>query len=69
MIHRDVKPQNVIIMGGPQDWRAVVIDFNAATFRTKINTQIGTHGFMAPEIATGGQQTSAVDVWSLAKTG
>jgi serine/threonine-protein kinase len=69
LIHRDVKPQNIIIT--PADF-AYLVDFGIAETRgdtrlTVAGTQIGTFNYMAPERFTGQVvATSAVDVYALA---
>jgi predicted Ser/Thr protein kinase len=68
LIHRDIKPQNIIIT--PADF-AYLVDFGIAEARgdsrlTQAGTQIGTLSYMAPERFTGQVATPAVDSYSLA---
>jgi len=68
LIHRDVKPQNIIVT--PDDF-AYLVDFGIAeakdeTRLTMTGTQIGTMNYMAPERFSGKPATSAVDVYALA---
>jgi serine/threonine protein kinase len=68
LIHRDVKPQNIIVT--PADF-AYLVDFGIAEARgdtrlTTAGTQIGTLYYMAPERFSDGVATPAVDVYSLA---
>ena len=68
VIHRDVKPSNLIL--GEQG--IVLVDFGIA--RPVIESDetatigIGTPGFMAPEILAGGAASAHSDVYSLAAT-
>jgi tRNA A-37 threonylcarbamoyl transferase component Bud32 len=68
LIHRDIKPQNIIVT--PADF-AYLVDFGIAESRgdtrlTVAGTQIGTLTYMAPERFSGKVATPAVDVYSLA---
>ena len=68
LIHRDVKPQNIIVTA---DDFAYLVDFGIAEARgdtrlTATGTQIGTLNYMAPERFSGRQVTHEVDVYSLA---
>ncbi|MBP1816818.1 serine/threonine protein kinase [Mycobacterium sp. OAE908] len=67
LIHRDVKPQNILVT--PADF-AYLVDFGIAeatgeTRLTTAGTQIGTLDYMAPERLRGQPSTPAVDVYSL----
>ena len=68
IVHRDFKPQNVII--GPDGPR--VIDFGIARAldgaATVTNSAIGTPAYMAPEQLTGRDITPAADLFSWAST-
>lgn len=69
LIHRDVKPQNIIIT--PDDF-AYLVDFGIAEARgethlTMTGYQVGSFAYMAPERLDGHQPaTAAVDVYALA---
>lgn len=68
LIHRDVKPQNIIVT--PADF-VYLVDFGIAEGRgdprlTTVGTQIGTLNYMAPERFRDAVTTLAVDVYSLA---
>ncbi|KUN08752.1 serine/threonine protein kinase [Streptomyces yokosukanensis] len=69
VVHRDLKPSNVLLAAdGPR-----VIDFGIAlaadgTSYTATGGTIGTPSFMAPEQASGGEVTSATDVFALGQT-
>jgi serine/threonine-protein kinase len=67
LIHRDVKPQNILVT--PADF-AYLVDFGIAeaTGESRLTTagsQIGTLNYMAPERFRGPASTPAVDVYSL----
>jgi serine/threonine kinase PknH len=68
LIHRDIKPQNIIVT--PADF-AYLVDFGIAeasgeTRLTAAGSQIGTLNYMAPERFRDPVSTPAVDVYSLA---
>ncbi len=71
IVHRDIKPNNIILAGGEAD-RVKLVDFGIARLAnesgvlTKTGVLVGTPAYMSPEQARGsinlGPQT---DVWSL----
>ncbi|ORV56900.1 serine/threonine-protein kinase [Mycobacterium fragae] len=68
LIHRDVKPQNIIVT--PADF-VYLVDFGIAEAKgdsrlTTAGTQLGTLNYMAPERFDDSVTTPAVDVYSLA---
>lgn len=69
VIHRDIKPQNVIFQ--PDTGKLFLVDFGAvqdAYHHTKIgSTVVGTYGYMAPEQYRGGA-VLATDLYSLGCT-
>ncbi|HEV2067881.1 MAG TPA: protein kinase [Thermomicrobiales bacterium] len=67
IVHRDIKPQNVLI---GRDGIARVTDFGIAQAAmdsglTTAGTTVGTAAYMAPEQAQGGQVTEASDLYSV----
>ena len=71
VVHRDVKPSNVLLRGGEAS-RAVLLDFGiaraskATVAMTKTGAVIGTPAYMAPEQARGDKGVDArADVFSL----
>jgi predicted Ser/Thr protein kinase len=70
VLHRDVKPANVII---DPDGNAHLIDFGIARSKgdstlTATGMMVGTPDFLAPETAAGAFATPASDAWQLAAT-
>lgn len=68
LIHRDVKPQNILVT--PNGF-AYLVDFGIAeasgdTSLTMTGYQVGTFDYMAPERFGNDKATAAVDVYSLA---
>ena len=75
VIHRDVKPQNVIVLAEPAAGAgfAKLTDFGVAHLvgddpLTRTGDVVGTLAYMAPEQAEGRPPTGACDVYSLALT-
>src|ERR671913_1073888 len=75
VIHRDVKPQNVMVLAEPAAGAgfAKLTDFGIAHVAsgdplTRTGDVVGTLAYMAPEQAEGERVTSAADVYSLALT-
>jgi hypothetical protein len=73
VIHRDVKPQNVIVVAEPSAGAgfAKLTDFGVAHVAdgerlTATGDVVGTLAYMAPEQAEGGHVTGAADVYALA---
>jgi eukaryotic-like serine/threonine-protein kinase len=75
VIHRDVKPQNVMVVADPAAGAgfAKLADFGVAHVAsgdplTRTGDVVGTLAYMAPEQAEGSRTTPASDVYSLALT-
>ncbi|OBH15540.1 serine/threonine-protein kinase PknD [Mycolicibacter sinensis] len=68
IMHRDVKPENILVTG---DDFVYLVDFGIARAATdpgltQIGTAVGTYNYMAPERFTGGDVTYRADIYSLA---
>lgn len=64
VIHRDVKPENILLSN---EGRIKLSDFGLARnvdTRTEAQELLGTIGYMAPELLTGGVATKATDVYA-----
>ncbi|MET8366191.1 protein kinase [Micromonospora sp. NPDC005194] len=71
VLHRDVKPQNVLVA---HDGRVMLADFGLATFdggdgaMTRPGLVLGSPQYVSPERAAEGVSTVAADLWSLGAT-
>ena len=67
LVHRDVKPQNLLVR---DDGTVKIADFGIAwaaeaTKLTQIGSVLGTAAYLAPEQASGEQVTAAADIYAL----
>ena len=70
VVHRDLKPDNVMVRRGRQRDEAVLIDFGIALVggEPDLLQSYGTVGYMAPEQASGdGKVDGSADIYSLGK--
>src|SRR5690349_2127381 len=73
IIHRDVKPGNLMVVGGPVGGGEMIVkltDFGIAraieqTRITQVGSVVGTAAYLAPEQVRGEEATPATDVYAL----
>jgi serine/threonine protein kinase len=67
LVHRDIKPQNLLVRG---DGVVKIADFGIAraaelSHMTQLGTVLGTAAYLSPEQAQGDEVTAAADIYSL----
>jgi len=70
VMHRDIKPKNILMCGPKDDMIPKIADFGSAKLIEKVtqNTKVGEIYYMAPEIAQRRQYGFQADIFSLAMT-
>ncbi|MFG1927634.1 serine/threonine-protein kinase [Cryptosporangium sp. NPDC048952] len=73
VLHRDVKPANVMVCREEQGERAVLTDFGVASVvgdasLTRTGHLVGSPAYLSPERLTGGEVGTPADLWSLGCT-
>jgi serine/threonine protein kinase len=71
IVHRDVKPENVLATPADGGWSARLTDFGIAraVAGSSATALIGTPAYLAPELATGHPPAPPADVYALGVTG
>jgi serine/threonine-protein kinase len=72
VIHRDIKPDNIMVVGSPGAEEVKLMDFGIARLRdsgttsrlTRPDMIIGTPAYMAPEQAEGAEVSEKTDIYS-----
>lgn len=69
IVHRDIKLENILVSSFARKTTIKLADFGSAAQLTsasdKASFQVGTHGYLAPEIIKGQDYNCAVDIYSL----
>ncbi len=69
IIHADLKTENVLCLGGEDDWHVKLLDFGTAHVPTgregTAEIVVGTPEYLAPERITGGPPQPSADIYAL----
>lgn len=65
IVHADIKPANIMVLGGESQMRFVVVDFDLARRVGEPVRGVGTHLFRAPEHAGNSIASPSADLWGV----
>ena len=70
IVHRDLKPENLLFQNKDEFSEIKITDFGLAKYTSgpqaeAMTTACGTPGYVAPEVISGTEYDSKVDMWSL----
>lgn len=68
IIHRDIKPNNIVMISTAEDSDIKIVDFGLAKFlgpEELLDEGVGTLYYAAPELFNGEKYGKSVDLWSL----
>ncbi|KAI0449502.1 kinase-like protein [Xylaria acuta] len=67
--HRDLKPGNILVASSSPRWTVKIADFGISKQSmeggTQLQTQVGTVGYMAPEVFDANRYSVSVDIWAI----
>ena len=70
IIHRDIKPDNIMLADSDDLTNIILIDFGYSreVDEKNMSTGVGTRVYRAPEIMTNSHYDQSADVWSIGAT-